>query len=306
MNQLSDNSRLISHNISTADLNQIVKEKAEKIKSAGDKPYASVDQQLELLHELTQFDFGRFLLCNKGINGYWTHYMLTYPWQPKKARQNRLEAFILERAPTVLATQERFRIFLSENQKLVSDNNKLACIPSGMMGELLYLDYSSITDIHLVGIDYDHDTLDDAKKLAQEKSLLKFTQFEQADAWQLNLDNEFDLISSNGLNIYEPNESKVVALYQQFYNALKSDGKLVTSFLTPPPQLTTDCEWNMGAINQQDLLLQKIIFVDIIEAKWQCFHSSQFMQKHLEAIGFNSIQFIYDKAKLFPTVIATK
>jgi SAM-dependent methyltransferase len=306
MQNAIEKSRLISHTILPMEVNQLIQEKMEKIFQEGDKPYVTAQQQIEILHELGQFDFGQFLLQNKGINGYWTHYMLTYPWKKDHRRENELEKFLLERAPTVLATQERFMIFLNENQKMLEDNKQLACIPCGMMGELLYLNFSEIKNIRLIGIDYDPSTLEDAKNLAKEKNLLQFSAFNQSDAWNLNFKNEFDLISSNGLNIYEPNNDKVVALYQQFYDVLKPNGKLVTSFLTPPPGSAEPCEWKMDKINPQDLLLQKIIFADILNVKWQCFRSTKQTKEQLESVGFKDICFIPDKANLFPTVTAIK
>lgn len=56
----------------------------------------------------------------------------------------------------------------------------------------------------------------------------------------------------------------------------------------------------------EDLLKQKIIFADVIQAKFQCYHSSEQTKKQLETAGFTDIQFIYDKAKIFPTVVAYK
>lgn len=299
-------SRLISHSTSPVEMSELLQTKIKEITQQGDKPYVSVQQQIELLHQLAEFDFGRFLLQNKGINGYWTHYMLTYPWREKQTHETSLEKFILGRAPLLLATQERFQLFLTENQKVVDNNKKLACIPCGMMGELLYLDFSTIKNIYLIGIDYDASTFEDAKQLAKEKALLPFTTFHELDAWDLNVKNEFDLLSSNGLTIYEPDNNKIIALYQQFYNALKPNGKFVTSFLTPPPGFTDHCEWKMDKINSQDLLLQKIIFVDILNAKFQCYRSTQETKEQLESVGFKNICFIPDKANLFPTVTATK
>jgi len=115
-----------------------------------------------------------------------------------------------------------------------------------------------------------------------------------------------DLISSNGLTIYEADEDRVSELYRIFWRALKPGGKLVTSFLTPPPSLSPQCEWKSDKIDEHDLLMQKIIFVDIIEAKWQCYRSSEQIEKQLQAAGFKEIEFIYDEAKLFPTVVAYK
>ena len=265
-----------------------------------DQYHVTVSKQLELLDQLSQFNFGRFLLQNQGLNGYWTHYALVHPRNKIMKSLPDLERFMLERAPVVRATQERFEIFLRENQKAVKNNAILACIPCGMMGELLYLDYRDIHSIKLTGIDYDEKTLEDAKNLSEQKNLTRFLDLHQKDAWNLNIKSEFDLISSNGLNIYESSDDKVTKLYQQFYDALKPNGKLVTSFLAEPS------EWDSKKINQNDLLLQKIIFADIIQSKWQCYRSTQKTKEQLITAGFKDIQFINDSARIFPTVIAFK
>lgn len=44
----------------------------------------------------------------------------------------------------------------------------------------------------------------------------------------------------------------------------------------------------------------------IIEAKWQCFRSTEQTKRQLEAVGFDKIEFVSDKAKVFPTVVAYK
>lgn len=303
--------RLISHAISPEAIEMILQKIGAKIKKQDNNSSFTIAEKLEILNQIANFDFGQYLLQNQGINGYWTHYMLTHPWYGRKTGKNnrgasltKIEDFILNHSPTILATQQRFEIFLKENQKQVKNAAKLACIPSGMMGELLYLDFKDIDNIHLIGIDYDTHTLQDANMLAEQQTLSQFIQLIQQDAWNLHVQDEFDLISSNGLNIYEPNDDKVTELYRQFYKALKRGGKLVTSFLTYPPVLTNQCEWDMTKINQSNLLLQKTIFVDIIEAKFQCYRSSAQTKQQLELVGFQDIQFIYDEAKMFPTVVA--
>ncbi len=70
--------------------------------------------------------------------------------------------------------------------------------------------------------------------------------------------------------------------------------------------MTEHCEWNFSAMNQEDLLLQKIIFVDILATKFQCYRSTALTKKQLEAVGFSQIEFIQDKANMFPTVVAYK
>lgn len=308
-----DSKQLISHHASEESIEDVMNKIAKRIQGQGDKPQISVKQQLDLLQQLSTFDFGRFLLKNQGINGYWTHYMLMHPFrslkndiQGEQRTLTELEQFILEKAPTMLATQQRFKIFLQENQEKVAEKAQLACIPCGMMGELLYLDYHLVQNIHLVGFDYDGETLKDAHELAKKRSLLPFVELHQLNAWDLNISNRFDLISSNGLTIYEPNDKKVLALYGLFHQALKEGGKLVTSFLTPPPTLSEHCEWEMSQIDENALLLQKILFADIINAKWQCFRSTEQTRSQLESVGFRQIRFIYDKAHLFPTVVAYK
>ncbi len=305
--------QLISHAIATQSIDIAIQDITARIKQQGDKPYVTVSYQLELLEQLSQFDFGRFLLLNRGINGYWTHYMLTHPWFGRKTRESApgvpltdLEAFILDKAPLMLATQERFEIFLQKNQESVKNNAMLACIPCGMMGELLYLDFKDITRIQLIGLDYDPDTLVDAKTLAKQQGLEYYIELNQGNAWEFDVENKFDLISSNGLTIYEPDDKQVVKLFDKFYKALKPGGKLVTSFITISASFTEQCEWDMSRINPKDLLLQKIVFADILEAKFQCFRSSAQTRQQLQSAGFKEIEFIYDKARMFPTVIAYK
>lgn len=313
MTDQNEQVNLLSHAISPESLEVTIRKITDKVKQDGDKPHATVEQQLKILSELAQFDLGRFLLKNQGINGYWTHYILTFPWLGRKTNKNNngetlsdLENFILNRAPTILATQERFKIFLKENQTQVKPGATLACIPSGMAGELFYLNVDQVDDVSLVAIDYDPDALKDAKDLAERRNISKFVRCFHENAWDMPFSNEFDLISSNGLNIYEPNDEKVTELFRRFYSALKPHGKLVTSFLTYPPYLTDDCEWDFSFIDENDLLQQKVLFADIIGAKWQCYASSTHIKEQLTAIGFRDINIRYDQARMFPTVIAYK
>ena len=308
-----EQSSLISHQVSAEAIDACIQKISLRIRKQGDKPYASVAYQLELLQQLSQFDFGRFLLRNQGINGYWTDYMFMHPLRGRITGHNAqgerltpLEHFILDSAPLMLATQQRCQIFLLENQKKVEEHAVLACVPCGMMGELLYLNYERINNIQLHGIDYDADTLDDATLLAKNRKHTSWVTLHQADAWALDAEGAYDLISSNGLTIYEPDDLKVTQLFELFYQALKTGGKLVTSFLTPPPTQTEPCEWDLSKIDKDHLLLQKILFVDIIDARFQCYRTSLQTKKQLEDVGFNRIEFIYDRAKIFPTVVAYK
>lgn len=254
-----------------------------------------------MLDQLSEFELGRFLLVNKGLNGYWTAYIILHgtnrtPLLP-------LEDWILHHAPSVRATQERFRIFQRVLQKHLKDNIAIASVPCGMMDDLLSLNYSNIRNSRLVGIDLDRKSLD----LAQENSnnlKMKNAKFIQSDAWKITNHKEFDIITSNGLNIYEPDDKKVIALYKKFYEALKPNGILITSFLTPPPTISKDSSWKN--VNPQDALKQKVIFNDIIGVTWQAFRTEETTCTQLKAAGFKVLEVIYDSQGIFPTVVAKK
>ncbi|MBS3903794.1 MAG: hypothetical protein KGZ39_00525 [Simkania sp.] len=135
---------------------------------------------------------------------------------------------------------------------------------------------------------------------------LGFTASGIKDAWAIDISEKFDLLTSNGLAFYEPNDTKVIALYRQFYNALKSTGILVTSFLTPPPSPGLVTEWKLDHINAQNALLQKILFFNILDSKWQAFRTEATVKSQLHQAGFQEIEVFYDEAHMFPTIVAKK
>lgn len=303
-----DDKKLVSHSDTEVDLDQALAEARNRIANQ-DCDDATKKENLRLLEELATFGLGEYIIRHGGANGFWTDYFLTHQWRRGTdlvADMSSLERFILDKSPIILATQERFQIFLEQNQQAVRNGAKLACVPSGLMGELLYLDYSGIKDIELVGIDLDQDSLKQAMTLAQEKGLEHFVTFDKEDAWHLHADSAFDLITSNGLNIYVQEEEKLVALYRSFFSALAPGGKLVTSFVTPPPTITDRCEWNFDAINLDDLNFQKRLFTEVLQGKWQCYCSSEKMEAILSKVGFSDITFHYDRQHMFPAIVAEK
>lgn len=315
LDEVNDNlsEKNLSHKKSKDSLLQIIESKKEKIISRHHLPYATVEYQLELLDQLTQFNFGRFLLERGGLNGFWTHYVVRHPSEGRLSGINNegksfssLEDFMLNRAPTSLATQQRFVIFKKEVQKHIQDGISIASVPCGLMADLLDLDYSNVAKFSLVGIDIDLESFEYAEHLAKEKKIFNHCKFVACDAWNLNIEKEFDLITSNGLNIYESNDIRIVELYQKFFNALKSQGRLITSFLTYPPGLPTQTEWNLEKVHLPDAQLQKLLFADILECKWQIFRSVEQSIQQLQKAGFIDIEIIYDEARIFPTAIATK
>lgn len=260
---------------------------------------------LKIINDMAEFEFGAFLLQHRGINGFWTQYLCTYP-DRKPILVNDLEEWMMTKAPVFLATQQRFKIFRQELQAQVRDGVSMASLPCGLMDDLLELDWNGIQDFSLTGIDIDPMSLALAKENAATYNLSAHCQFVPADAWKLSFENKFDVLTSNGLNIYEPDDEQVTALYAQFHKALKAGGTLVTSFVTPPPAMDPQSPWKLDQINVADLAKQKLIFSEILAVNWQAFRTQEKTREQLTKAGFKEINFFDDPNCLFPTVVATR
>jgi SAM-dependent methyltransferase len=291
----------ITHGDFEDDQNKLqLVEYEKKLRSKSDLALP-LEMELGMLKQLSGFKLGRFLLSNRGLNGYWTSYIILYG--PKKKFLTPLEKWILHSSPVVNATRERFEVFNKILQKSLKNNITIASIPCGVMDDLLLLDTRSFTQIKFVGVDYDIDSIE----LARHKTLLRRDvnfDFYQKDAWKLDIDAEYDVITSNGLNIYESEDDKVVYLYKNFYRALKPGGLLITSFLTPPPTVSKDSTWRN--YKKEDMIKQKAIFEDIIEARWQVFRTENQAVEQLKKAGFSEVEIIYDSQGMFPTMLAKK
>lgn len=298
---------LITHEASALNLSSVMEELKQRIIQTGDRLDTTVEEQLDLLEQLSKFGFGQCLIVNRGITGSWTRHMVLYPrWREEfpeeEAMLTPLNRWLLERSPVILATQQRFNYFQKLLAENIQDNMIATSIPCGVMDDLLTLNLSKLSNIKLVGIDLDKDAIQGAKQTAKKYHLEKQTSFIQSDAWQINQNKQFDIITSNGLNFYESNDKKVVELYKQFYFALKKGGKLIASFLTPPPSLSQESPWDMEKINPEDLRLQKVIFSYILSVRFQAHRTEKQTIDQLTEAGFENIQILYDHAKIFPTV----
>jgi hypothetical protein len=292
----------ISH-LGTIELDQlIVTNTKERLAQITNLTFP-LEEELKLLEQLTQFDLGRFLLVNKGLDGYWIDYIIS--GNHDAVEEGSLEDWLLKQAPIVQATKERFKIFQDETQKRLKSDISLASIPCGSMNDLLLLDYTKVINVNLIGVDIDQKSIN----LAQEnidrsiKTSFSATLLKQ-DAWNLDQNMQFNMILSNGLNIYEPNETRLIELYTKFYNALTHDGVLITSFITKSPAVDANSPWKN--INKADLAKQKALFADIIQAKWQNSLSQEQVIYQLNQAGFTDIKIIYDTQGMFPTVIAKR
>lgn len=267
------------------------------------------EECLNYLQQLAESSLGQFLLLNKGLNGYWTNYLV---FDAKAQDTNHegnplsdIEQFLTQQAPTALATQERGEIFLQHIQQQLRDGIQIASIPCGLMGEILNCNFSNLEGFHITGIDIDPLSLQQAKQCAKNQGLAEYCQFIEKNALELNHIETYDIISSNGLNIYINDDATRTKLYQRFFDALKPGGQLITSTLTPLPS-QGKCEWAMDQINAEHLLKQAIIFGDIIGLKWQNFRGSEESKNDLLSVGFKKVDIIFDTAKIMPTLIASK
>ena len=303
MNDQKNN--LLSHEEQKSDLTSTLSLIKTRLLKEGDKAYALSSELIKLADELSKCELGCFLLKNKGLNGFWTDVIVTYP-RNKNSKYKDLEKIMLEKLPTIIATQERFQIFKTILQKQVKDSVAMVSIPCGLMRDLLSLDYTNLKSFKLIGIDLDSNSLENAKDLAKSYGVPTHCSLLQMNAWDFSYKDKFDVITSNGLNIYEPDKTKIIELFRKFHNSLKSQGVLITSFLTYPPDKSSNCEWDLSKIDEMSLLMQRKIFIDILQVKWQCYSSSKEIKEQLTTIGFKEIEIVYDSAKIFPTVVAVK
>ncbi len=297
---------IISHRTELPDFESKVKDTLERIQARGDLPHATVAEQLQILSELSDSSFAKRVFLHGGVTGSMTREMCLHPKLPVKSSLPTLDDCLLNQAPSILATQERYQIFQNLLQAEIREEVVMASCPCGLMDDLLTLDFQEVQNYKLVGIDLDADSLDSASLNAIMTQQLSHSEFAQLDAWNLDYENTFDVITSNGLNIYEPSAERVTQLYEIFFRALKPGGVLITSFLTPPPALDKQSPWDMANIDQENLRKQRIFFADIAQAGFQNYRSYTETEAQLLKAGFHEITFHDDKAKIFPTVKARK
>ena len=261
------------------------------------------EELCDMLEQLTKIDLGKFFLINGGANGYWTDYFLNFP-REKIASLPYIEQ-ILFNSEVMVATYQRQQIFKQENQEKLHNGAHLAAIPSGLMSELLDLDYSFIPNIEITAIDIDQQSFEYSKQKYPDL-YAKYT-INQAcqDALEMDIQNRFDLISSNGLTIYIPDDKLVAKLFSNFYKALKPGGKLVTSFLTYPASFPEKTEQSYTK-NQAKEQLEIGLFVDILQVKWNAFRTTSQFSQLISAAGFRNLKIIPDEKNIFPTVVAYK
>ncbi len=271
---------------------------------------------LSLAEDAARSEFGRFLLCARGLNWRTTDLLFDPDYQATLRQQERdgslcfFDRLTFFACPLFLATRERFGIFQRHTQPLVSEGASLASLPCGRMRDLLSLDYSRIArGIRLVGLDKDPEALEGAQAFAAEvfrnRPLRSAVEVRQADALKPALTEDglheaFDAVTSNGLNIYL-NDHQCLMFYRHVHETLKPGGTFITSHLVPAD------EYRWDRINRDHWRLQAAILTVLIGALWEPLVKSRaLVQAQLETAGFHEARVFPDSQGIFPTFVAQK
>lgn len=303
--------QIISHGLeSEKSLEVLIDESKQRIETCKFNTALTTNQKLEWLHQLLEHEQGRKFFLNKGWDGQLTKYFIDGVDSPS---DNDVIRFMKRDNALILSTRERFGIFKTQLQKYLNQGNikKCASVPCGLMDDLLTLDVSNVSNFNFTGVDLDTNSLRLARESAKSKGLEKKCEFIHSSAWKLSStlsldeeekgeDKKFDMLTSNGLNIYESNDDKVVDLYREFNYVLKVDGVLVTSALVHPPKLDYK---DRNAINIEKSF---VIFSTIVGVGWSNFRSETKTRDQLSTAGFKDIEFIYDSQGYFPTIVCRK
>ena len=174
-----------------------------------------LEEELKLLKSLSEFELGKFLLSNRGLNGFWTSYLILKA--PKETLENPLEDWLVNNAPAFKATRERAHIFAEQINRYVTHNNRVATIPCGTMEDLYSLNLEGVHDIKFVGMDIDLGSLEFAKTAYKPNKNCSI-ELIRKDAWAMDLEDEFAIVVSK-----KTNKSAVVRnrIRRRFYASLK-------------------------------------------------------------------------------------
>ena len=289
---------ILTHETTECNFDEVVERYRKKIIARGEKEGASTEELLNILKEMTQFEFGRNLLINRGANGYMTRYISLYQKRKDEYKiKSSLEKLILE-SPMTIAYQQRFDVCQSLLKKLIiKDEMKVCSLPCGLMDDLLTLNLSKETNVKFVGIDIDQNStigaFENAKKLNLDQKCIFYTM----DAWKIEFENEFDILTSNGLIQYVKDPNDVIKFYRLVYDSLKIPGFFIISSYKVP---------NILDVSNKSLNDLQIFNKEILQAKFSYFPSAEEIIGDLKFIGFDEFEVFYDEMKMCPTILAIK
>ena len=300
--QKDDRQNVLTHETTDLKLDSVVEDAKKRILEVGDKNGFFVEKRLTLLKELTEFKFGRYLLINRGLTGYYTRYINLYPKRKHEYNiTHPLEEFILN-SPGIVASQQRFDICQKLLKEHITDGMTVCSLPCGLMDDLLTLNLPNTTNVNFVGIDIDKESTNSAADDAKKLNLEKICTFYTMDAWEMKFKKEFDIVTSNMLVQYVNEDEKIKEFYKLIYESLKNNGILIISCLLPMSVV----DWRKTKYKNEDVIKISAIFYDICQVKWSNFIMTETMIQQLKNVGFSSFEIHYDEIKRFPTILAKK
>ncbi len=263
-------------------------------------------QLFSLFESMKTSEMGRFLIENRGLNGYWTELACRFPYFSEEYKNlPEFDIELLTQYPLVLATQERFLLFKKEIACTVENEMAVLSAPAGTLPEFQNENYDN-KKFSITALDIDPEIEVLLKQRVQESKLKNNYHLLLQDIFEYDAKNQFDIAIANGLNIYIDDYSKVLELYNVYIKALKPGGKLITSFLTPPPSVSNPSPWKTESLELFWLQRQKNIFIDILQSTWSHFMSEDTFTGLLKEAGFKNISITWDKCRMFPMVTAIK
>ena len=293
--QVSCLSHTLQHTSTNVD--KVVTQLCRRIEQAGEQSDITIQEQIDMVHQLAQFGMGRYLLLHRGLNAHWSRYLkLLYPQKQRALGVNLdgepftpMERWYLE-SPPAQASQECWQMCRQVLQKQVHDYTTMASVPCGALDDLLELDFASHRHVGLVGVDIDAEALCLAEDNARDHDLIQQVQLRQADAWNLNTRNQWNVVTSKGLAGYEPSFKRLLQLYEQFYLALKPTGVLVTNLWMPydgklKPKISLTLK------EQKELKRFSLLTRHILQVKWSQIMTQGQMSDLLQRVGFTDIRF---------------
>lgn len=235
---------MLSHKsteVSEEEVQASLLELRARVESSANLSSADQNTRFALLQQLSEFDLGRFLLVNRGLNGYWTDVIVNRPADAnantKLQYANSLEEYFFESSPVFAARREAQQLIHQEVREVLRPGSCVASVPSGLMSEVLLATQAPFSGVDLFAIDYDAENFDWINKRYSDRLVGNTLHTLQMNATQLDFVESFDVICSIGLTIYMPNDEEVQELINRLYTALKPNGgKLITTFAATPEE----------------------------------------------------------------------
>lgn len=270
-------------------------------------PVLPVAEERALLVALTKFELGRFLLLNGGLSGYWTSYVFTHDGSDSESE---LERWLLQHS-TLVGIRQRFQRLSALVAGRLRPGLRVASVPCGLMDDVLCQPADLLTGVEVVGVDIDEESLSLAADRAEHRGLSDRVGLRQGNAWALDLGRPVDLLLSNGLNLYESDPERLVALYRQFHDALVPGGELLVSYLPPlppPPESgrTAERVWAALGMSAADVRRDRAVFGDLLTASYLNITSTDELTVQLREAGLSLREIHFSEYGVLPIAVATR